>query len=354
MRANSGLTASIVFEGMSLNYGEGFGNVSELKKLTRGNKVYTYISRQALRHELFQFILENMPCNLTPVVKGNASADSGNGNDEDNTDEINEETKQTKNKNTVQFAPEASIRDYPEIDLFGYMKTGGKKEDKKKGSKKKTSEKGEAPTNRAAVVKITPAVSLEEYGNDIEFANNLDLARRCGAYPNLYQLEQHKSLYTYTISVDLDKVGYDQQRVNGREEIIEIPVEEKVKRVEALLDAVKFLKRSIKGRWENLSPLFVIGGLYPIKNPFFLNRIKLTVCDGGYGIEPGLIKSVCELTLPNSKKVGEYTLIGIANGYFVNEREVLEILPVEAAGSIDYFFETLKQRVREYYEERVS
>lgn len=311
MNNNGGITISVIFEGMSLNYGESLGNISELKKLTRENKVYTYISRQALRYEKFKFILENTRYELTPV---------------------------TGNEQVIQFAKEAKIKDYPEIDFFGYMKTSGQ---------------GQNTQNRTAVVKITPAISLEEYKNDIEFATNLNLTERAvmqgiKANPNPYQLEQHKSLYTYTVSIDLDRLGRD---FNDKGEVIEeIDTQEKINRIGILFDAIKFLSRDIKGRKENLSPLFVIGGLYPIKNPFFLNRIRLIKKDSGFGIDSRLVKSTCELTLPNTKKVKDYTLIGILEGYFANEQEILNILP-GASGSIDYFFETLKERTRKYYEE---
>ena len=41
-----GLTATMVFLAESANYGEGVGNISTLKKMSRGNyELYTYISR---------------------------------------------------------------------------------------------------------------------------------------------------------------------------------------------------------------------------------------------------------------------------------------------------------------------
>ena len=49
----SGLTATIVFQASSANYGESIGNVSALKKMTRADgKQYAYISRQALRYNI--------------------------------------------------------------------------------------------------------------------------------------------------------------------------------------------------------------------------------------------------------------------------------------------------------------
>lgn len=106
---NKGLTLSIVFKAASANYGESFGNISELKKLTRGNgESYTYISRQALRYNMIQ----QLGWDNTPV-----SAE-GSGT-----------------KKVVQFSAEATIDNYPEIDLFGYMKTIDKS--KSKGNEEK-------------------------------------------------------------------------------------------------------------------------------------------------------------------------------------------------------------------------
>ena len=91
-----GLTITMIFLAESANYGEGIGNISSLKKMTRGNhEQYSYISRQAMRYN----IVQQSNWDTTPV-------DGKSG--------------------VVQFAPSATIKDYPEIDLFGYMKTTAK------------------------------------------------------------------------------------------------------------------------------------------------------------------------------------------------------------------------------------
>ena len=47
--SKNGLTMTIVFVAESANYGEGLGNISNIKKMTRGNaSQYSYISRQAI------------------------------------------------------------------------------------------------------------------------------------------------------------------------------------------------------------------------------------------------------------------------------------------------------------------
>lgn len=54
---NKGLTITMVIDAESANYGEGFNNITTLKKLTRGDgKTYTYISRQALRYNIVEQI----------------------------------------------------------------------------------------------------------------------------------------------------------------------------------------------------------------------------------------------------------------------------------------------------------
>ena len=60
----NGLTLTVVVDAESANYGEGIGNISQLKKLTRADgKVYSYISRQAIRYN----IVQQMHCDNTPV-----------------------------------------------------------------------------------------------------------------------------------------------------------------------------------------------------------------------------------------------------------------------------------------------
>ena len=45
-----GLTMTMIFEAESGNYGEGIGNITALKKMSRSDgNMYTYISRQAMR-----------------------------------------------------------------------------------------------------------------------------------------------------------------------------------------------------------------------------------------------------------------------------------------------------------------
>ncbi len=111
-----------------------------------------------------------------------------------------------------------------------------------------------------------------------------------------------------------------------------------------LLEIIKLLNREIKGRQENLAPLFVIGGIYPIPNPFFLGRIALI--DGVKDqIDIELLKDTVKTTVFD-QEISQFTRIGYVSGIFKNENEFSEIAETM---SVDEFFKALQQDVSEYY-----
>lgn len=284
-----GLTLTVIFEAESANYGESVGNVASLKKVARNNgEQFTYISRQALRYN----IVEQLGEQLTEV-KPEGSGD----------------------KKVIQFSKDATIETYPEIDFFGYMKT----------------EKGSSGRKRSAKVRLSNAISLETFKGDIDFLTNKGLADRVSENMNIAQAEIHKSLYRYTITVDLDQIGID------KEDDIELDNAEKSRRVEKLLDTISLLYRDIRGRREDLKPLFIIGGVYDIKNPFFSSVVEVN--DGRIEVD-----AISDLLYEDIK---DQTHCAIVKGKFVNENEVIKELN---AIKMPEFFSILKAKVREYYE----
>ncbi len=297
MNNKKGLTITLIFKAQSLNYGEGIGNISELKKLTRGDgSVYTFASRQAIRYDIVRLGNKMFNWNLEVV---------------------------DKSKGTIQFMDSLTIKDSEEMDLFGYMKTA----------------KNDGSAIRSASVRLSNAISLEDYKSDMEFLNNKGLADRIGEFPNLANIEQHLSYYTYTITIDLEKVGIDDK--------IELPREEKLKRVNQLLDIVKILNRDIKGRQENLSPVFVIGGMYNINSPFYLGRIKLNGKNGEFSIDTEMLKDTSKLTI-GENSIFEDTKVGILKNIFKNENEIEEVFKGKTV-NIEEFFKNLKEEVTKYY-----
>jgi len=296
-----GLTYTAIFEAMSLNYGEGVGNISELKKLTKGGEFYSYTSRQAIRYDIYRTLKESYSI-------------------DDKEDPL------TKEQQVVQFKPDANIKDYVEMDLFGYMKT----------------KKGQGSISRPAVVRISPAISLEPMEGDVEFGTNKNFADRAGTDPNPFQFEHHYSLYSYTVTVDLDRIGMDEN------DKIYLPPDEKAKRVNQLLEVLKVLTRNIKGRTESLSPIFAIGGVYDIKNPFFLNKLKVNYCkeEKKYGIDTEILNSQLSLSF-DGKPVRDYTYVGYLKGYWLNESEFDKLS--KNVSDIDGFFSGLKDKVLETF-----
>ena len=292
-----GLTFTAIFLAESANYGEGIGNVATLKKISRNRgEQYTYISRQAIRYNIVEQLGEN---------KANVKAE-GSGD-----------------KKVVQFSAETTIKDYPELDFFGYMKTV----------------KGDNSKNRSAIVRLSNAVSLEAFKGDLEFLTNKGLVDRIDrnekVFPNIAQAEIHKSYYKYTVTIDLDKIGIDE--LDG----IEIENEKKARRVNKLLDTISLLYRDIRGRREDLKPLFIIGGVYDIKNPFFENVVD--VRNNKILVE--------KLTSGIYDFIEKDTAAGIVKEQFENDTE----LEIELAKknikvlNVPEFFKQLKNKIDEYY-----
>jgi CRISPR-associated protein Cst2 len=294
---NKGLTASFIFEAFGANYGENVGNFTMLKKITReGGGMYSYISRQALRYN----IIQQLGWDNTPV----------------------EEMGETKK--VVQFAPSARIDEYPEIDLFGYMKT----------------QKNSNAFTRSAVVRLSHALALESYNGDTDYLTNMGQSKRIGAANEISQSEIHRSFYAYTITIDLDLVGIE-KNLSGNVGI-DIGKEEKIKRVQQLLSAIQYLYRDVKGRRENLSPVFAIGGVYERKTPFFDGR--LSIYKGSLEIEK--FKNI----LQSDSTISKNTLIGYVDGFFKNAGKIKEDKEL-AVKSMTDFFKELSRKVEEYYNE---
>ena len=289
---NKALSLTILFEAESLNFGEGIGNVAQLKKLTRyDNKSYPYLSRQALRYNIAnQMGIDN--------------------------------SKLTNIKEVIQFDSSETIETSAEQDLFGYMITG------------------DVVIKRAACVRLSNAIALESYNSDMDFLTNLSFLERYNstakikkAGGNIAQSEIHKSYYAYNMVVELDRVGID-KNTN-----INLPSAEKANRVTNLLDTVLLLSRDIKGRNESLIPKFVVGGFYSRKNSFFSNSLK---CYKNH-LNIETLKSVISLNDDISKN----TKVAMMDGVFANELKIKEELDIL---TVKNMFKYLKKEVSKYYE----
>ncbi|WP_457678709.1 type I-B CRISPR-associated protein Cas7/Cst2/DevR [Thermovibrio sp.] len=333
------LTLTVVFKALSGNYGESVGNVSELKKLTHGGELYSYISRQALRHELWKFL------------KNNYYIDTPDYWDEK--PPLKEKVKEllsslgleaslplkeilSSEQDVVQFHPAVNALNCVEADLFGYMKTKG----------------GEGAETRSAVVRFSPAVALEPLSIDLEFGTNKSFADRVGATPDPFQFEHHYSLYSYTLTVDLDRLGVE---FDKRGQVVgALPKEERARRLKMVIESIPLLSREIKGRTENLSPLFVVGGFYPVKNPFFLGRVEVGYDKNRkkFALNPRPILDTLDLSFKGFK-VKEGTGVALLKGFWANEEELKDEfskVEIPLAGVSDFFNGLLSQAEAVYGE----
>lgn len=313
---NKGLTLGIIFSASSANYGEGVGNISELKKITKNSQTYTRISRQALAYDLRTQLSHRGGYELAPVTE-----EEEKNKVESKVGDESVEQKESSKKSVIQFHPDATIEKYPEMDLFGYMRTKDKS----------------AADTRAAVARLTDATSLSPYSYDFDFLTNKGLADRVGRFNSIANIEVHSSLYEYTVTIDLDDVGV----LDGEDKISN---KEKAKRVCAYLRTVEKLYRDIKGRRENLGPVFVIGGIYPVKNNYFNGRLCLKKDD----LAINILRETIEET-----DIKENTRVGLLSDVFPNESDIRKSFKEDNVEvlTIHQYFEKLCKEVEKYYGE---
>jgi CRISPR-associated protein Cst2 len=205
----------------------------------------------------------------------------------------------------------------------------------------KTAGEGARGKIRKAIVRLSDAISLEPWNNDIDYGNNMGLATRGQNMENMiFQAEIHRSFYTYTVTIELDKVGVDTN------DDITLDKDMKIERVKKLLDAIKILYRDIKGRREDLSPVFVIGGVYNSGNPFFYNKIELVFGGDSIKLKTEPINEILDRTF-NNQRIKDSTYLGYLNGIFSNIHEIN--LPDDKKFTIEAFFNKIKNNLTNVY-----
>lgn len=284
---NKALTLEIIFEANSSNYGQSQGNHTELKKVQRENgRLVTITSNRAIKSSF--------------KVASNIH-----------------DGKAIMNKKVAQFHPETDIKTSIEGDLFGYLITTD-----------------DSSISREGILKFSSAYSLENYNYEVDFATNGSLAKRAGGHPMIYTIEKHLTYSSYTVTLDLDKVGYDKA---GKSVISD---KERIKRVHMALDGLLYLYRDVKGSREQLSPKVMIGGIYPHRNPFF--TMAFTLKKGSFELDLARIKSKLK-----DPMVKENTAVAMEGGHFENPEE-LKALVKDNYDIYDYI-QYLKSEITEYY-----
>ena len=291
------LTLTVVAN-MTSNYGEGLGNIASVQKVFKNRKVYTIRSRESLKNAIM--VQSGMYNDLQTDVDG--------------------ATQKLANK-------ELNASNCRALE-GGYMSTKG-------------------TTNiRKSSFYLTDAISCESFVNETRFHNNLYLANNYANANNVnlqkkaieaglmpYQYEYDKSLKVYSITIDLEMIGKD-ENFEQEENYKEADNNEKAARVNSILDAIENLSLTVKGNLDNSEPVFVVGGLYDRKTHYFENVVKVE--------EDKLI-----ISQDLKAKINKGYYVGLLEGKILeNENEIKREL---APKSITEFFDIVRNEVNAYF-----
>lgn len=283
-----------VIANMTSNYGESLGNISSVQKVFREGREYATRSRESLKNAICvqAGLYEDLQTSLDGAMQKLVNKD------------INAATCKALEG--------------------GYMSTK------------------DVTYIRNSSFYLTDAVAAEPFISDTRFHNNLYLATnyakanglsvqndadKCGLMP--YQYEYDKSIKIYSLTIDLEKVGVDENFGT------EADNEEKLSRVLAIIDAVENLALVVKGNLDNAEPIFVVGGLSPKKTHMFENAVR--AAGKNLVIEP--IKEKLE---------AGFSCGLMRNGQLGNEDEIVRELNPK---TVPKFFGDLREEVKEYFKD---
>lgn len=282
-----------VVANMTSNYGEGLGNIASVQKVYKNRKVYSIRSRESMKNAIM--VQSGMYDDLQTDVSGATQK------------KVNEEL---------------NVANCRALE-GGYMNTTG------------------STFIRKSSFYLTDAISCESFVNETRFHNNLYLAQNQAASKGInlqdsskesglmpYQYEYDKALKVYSITIDLDMIGKDE---NFK---VEADNNEKAHRVNAILDAIENLTLTVKGNLDNAEPVFVVGGLSNRKTHYFENVVKVEN-----------EKLILSDDLKEKISLG-YSVALLKSNVFKNQAEIIKELQPK---SIVTFFNELKSEVKNYY-----
>ena len=286
------LTLTIVAN-MTSNYSERLGNISSVQKVYKNRKIYTVRSKESLKNAI---------CVQSGLY-----------------DDLKTELDKTMQKMANEEVNAATCRALE----GGYMNTQG------------------TTHVRKSSFYLTDAIACDSFINEARFHNNLYLAtvhakanglnvqndsEDVGLMP--YQYEYDKSLKTYSITIDLEAIGKD-ENFNA-----EADNEEKAFRVNSILSTIENLSLVVKGNMDNAEPIFAVGGISNRKTHYFENVVNVK--------GQKLI-----LSTDLKDKIGnQYHVALLESGVLEKEAEIeRELHPLTIAN----LFNMLRQEVNKYY-----
>ena len=284
-----------VVANMTSNYSEGLGNISSVQKIFKEQHVYAVRSRESLKNALCvqAGLYDDLETSVDGAAQKLVSAE--------------------KNAATCRALE------------GGYMSTK------------------ELTYIRNSSFYLTDAIACDAFVNETRFHNNLYLASNQAkangfslqvkgnaekAGLMLYQYEYDKSMKVYSLTIDLEMVGKDENFQ------AEAGPEEKADRVLRILEAVRSLSLVVKGNLDNAEPLFIAGGLTERKTHYFENVVRVK-------------RGALTITQDLKDKLSEDFSCALLRGdNFSNDDEIVkELAPL----SIKQFFEQLEEQVKSWY-----
>jgi len=188
-------------------------------------------------------------------------------------------------------------------DLFGYMDpSGGRK--------------------RTSPVRVSPAIGLFPFQGDRDLGTRSfeQFGKSMTAGGNMFETEIYANLFKGTLLIELDRIGIFNPIEIGEQNKLELPTDERIKRLQGLLEAFNFLWGG--GRTArmlaDLSPKFIAYSRLKVKHPVFLEALNANYENGKYFLDLPSLKNALEKFKPYSEK----TIFGLDPGIFGNEEEI--------------------------------
>lgn len=203
-------------------------------------------------------------------------------------------------------------------DLFGYLDPRG--------------------SRRTSPVRVASPVGVYPFWGERDLGTR-NFERIAGGFQaggNMFETELYHNVFKGAILIELDRIGVFEGReiAKGGEASKgqELPSEEKVKRLDALLEALNIL-------WEggrtarmlsDLSPKFLAYARTSVKHPVFLEAFTLKYDPPSHYLDPVPLENALE-------RFSEYTanvFLGLEPGFITNEDEIRNHLGAEKVMSV--------------------
>lgn len=284
----------------SLNGAEGSGgNITPIKKIScYDGEEYVYVSGQALRRYLKETLRQ---------LGNKISAVDEEGNP--NLLDLDEQIFKREGKKEGKLGKIKEIKDkeklfkeFIDLDLFGYMLPQGGR--------------------RWSAVKVSPLLSILKWKGEFDYLTrkqkNDDESKKSG---NIVQIEMDTfNFMRGNIIVDVNAVGTDINEYTYEKKEL-LSSEEKKKRINFLIDAIKYFNGGAKQarNLEDLAPKFVVAIKQKSGNPFLLNSVKVDK-------KGEIIADLIIDELENFKEITSGNVyVGLTKGIFTNEQSTIEV-----------------------------